>query len=243
MRQLELVYERSLGVVPTPPTQQTQFTAFDYLNRGTTYNNLRQYDAALADYDQAIELDPSLAQAYSNRGMIYAELQQYDAALADYGHAIDLDPNFAQAYSNRGAIYRDLQQYDAALADFNKAIELNPTDAQAYFKSGMVLGNCGKLRESLTYFEKATQLGHPQGAQLAANTREGLAFEMFQKANSVEEMKRTVAELPFLTDVNFIAAVEQAVTEQVSPEHRPAFEQCLAWLRQIVSEQTGEQDR
>ena len=53
-------------------------------------------------YDQAIRLDPNLAQAYNNRGGAKVALERYQAAIDDYGEAIRLEPKDAQAYYNRG---------------------------------------------------------------------------------------------------------------------------------------------
>jgi hypothetical protein len=40
-----------------------------------------------------------------------------------------------------------------------------------------------------------------------------------------------------MTQADFITTVEQVIAQQVPPEHRPAFEQRLAWLWQIAKEQ------
>ena len=60
---------------------------------------------ALADHNQAIQLDPNDAMAYNNRGNVYNDQGKYDLALADLNQAIQLDPNDAIAYTNRGALY------------------------------------------------------------------------------------------------------------------------------------------
>ena len=70
----------------------------------------------MADYDEAIRLDPRLVHAYANRGSVYTDKQDYDHALVDLDQAIRLDPEFAQAYYNRGVIYSIKQDYDRAIA-------------------------------------------------------------------------------------------------------------------------------
>ena len=59
---------------------------------------------ALADFDAAIRLDPTDAEAHVNRGLTYFDLGRHVEALADYDAAIRLDPNYATAYTNRGSI-------------------------------------------------------------------------------------------------------------------------------------------
>ena len=56
-------------------------------------NNLKQYNEAIKDYNQAIELDPKHANAYYNRGIAKALLKQYDEAIKDYNQAIELNPS------------------------------------------------------------------------------------------------------------------------------------------------------
>ncbi len=103
-----------------------------YNNRGTAYNNLSQYDRALADLDAAIELKPDFAEAYNNRGFAYNHLNQNERAIADYSTAIELKPDFADAYNNRGFAYFSQQQCERAIQDYTTAIELNPNNATTY---------------------------------------------------------------------------------------------------------------
>ena len=60
---------------------------------------LKQYDAAIADYDEAIHLVPDLVIAYNNRGSAKFTLKQYDAAITDYDGAIVMFIDFQCAAS------------------------------------------------------------------------------------------------------------------------------------------------
>ncbi|GHU52814.1 hypothetical protein FACS1894200_13340 [Spirochaetia bacterium] len=71
-------------------------SAFAYNNRGIAYKNKGEYDRAIADYTQAITLDPNYAVAYAGRGIIYDDYKgDYQRAIADYTQALKLDPNNA----------------------------------------------------------------------------------------------------------------------------------------------------
>ena len=83
-------------------------------------------EEAIAEYDQAIELDPQYALAYTNRGNAYAGLGQLQRAIQDFDEAIRLDPQDAGAYSNRGGAYVDLGQPQRAIEDLDEAIQLDP---------------------------------------------------------------------------------------------------------------------
>ena len=61
-----------------------------YINRGDAKFRLGQYDEAVADYDQAIRLQPDTAYFYINRSYAKAELGQHQEAIADLESALDL---------------------------------------------------------------------------------------------------------------------------------------------------------
>jgi tetratricopeptide (TPR) repeat protein len=112
--------------------------AMIYHDRGVEWGNKQQYDRAITDFDQAIELNPGLALAFKNRGGIYVRKGQYDRAIEDFDHAIRLDPNSADAFNDRGQTYKRMNQLDRAIEDFDKAIQLNPDFGQAYFTRGQL---------------------------------------------------------------------------------------------------------
>src|SRR6516165_1397499 len=62
-----------------------------YYNRGLAYQEKGDNDRAIADYDQAIRLDPKYAFAYNGRGNAYKAKGDNDRAIADYDQAIRLD--------------------------------------------------------------------------------------------------------------------------------------------------------
>ena len=61
----------------------SQLTAIDYYNRGLSKGNSEDYQGAIADYNQAIKLQPDDATAYNNRGLAKSESGDIKGAIAD----------------------------------------------------------------------------------------------------------------------------------------------------------------
>src|SRR5215471_15362678 len=105
-----------------------QDRAAGYGNRCWAYSDKGDPDRAITDCNEAIRLDPKLANAYLNRGKAYSDKDDFDRAIADYDQAIKLNPKFFQAYLARGLLSLDAGDLPKALADISQASALNPKD-------------------------------------------------------------------------------------------------------------------
>lgn len=149
--------------------------ALKYNEQGLTAMEQGDYEAALAHFNQAVELDPNLAISYSHRSAIYELLQRFDEALADESKAIELDPNRAISYYNRSVLYYQAKNFRDALNDLRKAIELDPNLAPAYLNLGVIYLEIGSVQKALQNFDQGAQLGNEQAAQYAAELRQALS--------------------------------------------------------------------
>jgi tetratricopeptide (TPR) repeat protein len=112
-------------------------TAGVFLDRGIMFAARKEFDAAIADFTQAIKINPKLAGAYILRGRALAEKSKAsNQAVSDFNEAIRLDPNNAVAHNERGMVVHQLADYNRALEDYTRAIQLNPDFAEAYFNRG-----------------------------------------------------------------------------------------------------------
>ena len=115
-----------------------------YGRRGYAYQAKGNRDKAIADYTEAIRLDPKDSVAHCDRGRAYGSKGEYDKAIADCTEAIRLDPKYADAYCSRGCAYGRKGGYDKEIADCTEAIRLNPKDAVAYYNRGYAYGYNGE---------------------------------------------------------------------------------------------------
>lgn len=127
-------------------------------NRANAYQNKRDWDRAIQDYDQAIRLDPDFALARNNRGSAYQHKGDYERALRDYNNAIRLDSTFAVAFSNRGRVHHFQENYALAIRDYDQAIELDPDYALAYYNRALARFDQGLYIGSVPDFVRAFNL-------------------------------------------------------------------------------------
>ena len=111
---------------------------------------MNRYEEAIADYDEAIRLNPQEAKPYHNRGNAEAGLDCYDAAIADYDEAILMDPDFAEAYISRGLVRSELACKDQARKDCQTALKL----AQNAKDEDLVV----EAQQALNYLDGGTPL-------------------------------------------------------------------------------------
>ncbi len=83
-------------------------------------------DAALADLNRAIELNPKEALFYNSRGLIKRSRGDLRGALADSTQALTRDPNLAVAYGDRAEVEMELKDFMKARGDLNRALQLEP---------------------------------------------------------------------------------------------------------------------
>jgi tetratricopeptide (TPR) repeat protein len=57
-------------------------------------------DGAMADYNEALRLNPQYALAYNNRGNIFLQRGDFDTAINNYEAALRIDPNHRLAREN-----------------------------------------------------------------------------------------------------------------------------------------------
>jgi tetratricopeptide (TPR) repeat protein len=113
-------------------------TAVEFYNRGVDYFEQGDLDRAIADYTEAVRLDPQQRHvpAYQNLAAAYLALGDFDRAVADATRLLERDPHNASALCLRAGMY-DLQgEFDKAIADYTEAIRLHPHDVQGYHNRG-----------------------------------------------------------------------------------------------------------
>ncbi|MEO7176663.1 MAG: tetratricopeptide repeat protein, partial [Saprospiraceae bacterium] len=92
-----------------------------YNNRGASYFEENQTDAALLDFQSAIAISPEYTNALFNLGNAEAKKGLYPQAILHFDKAIALKPNYKNAWRNRGNCKHMLGNDAEACADWNEA--------------------------------------------------------------------------------------------------------------------------
>lgn len=129
-----------------------------YVEFGIANGKKGDYNAAIAAFDAAVEIDPKFAPAYYNRGLARVMQNDMDGALGDYSKAIEVDPNYAEAYYQRGSLKGKQGDFDAAISDFQQAIKSDPKHIQAHYNLGHVYYFRGDQDNALTQLNEAIKL-------------------------------------------------------------------------------------
>ncbi len=95
-----------------------------------------QYEAALADLNRALELDPKNADAYQWRGICHRRLEMWDETPQDAIKAVELAPENAQNCYNLGFLRQRNKEDQAAREAYDRAIQLRPAYAVALMAPG-----------------------------------------------------------------------------------------------------------
>jgi tetratricopeptide (TPR) repeat protein len=129
--------------------------SFIHKQMGDTYiYDLDNPEAALVEFNKAIDIDPDFAEAHQGRGYNYyfEHAKDHDAALADINRAIELDPNNASYYEQRSIVHRDTGNLDSAIADNEDCLAIDPEFYWCHLNLGSYYDALGDAETAVTYY-------------------------------------------------------------------------------------------
>jgi tetratricopeptide (TPR) repeat protein len=138
----------------------------DAFNTGLTAEQGKDYDAAIASFTKASELDPKQVAVWAHLADAYVGQAskktgpEFDATMAKgleaYSKAIELNPTDAATHNNYALALAKAKKFDETQKELQKAAELDPTKAgQYYYNLGALLTNSGQSDAAIEAFKKA----------------------------------------------------------------------------------------
>jgi len=111
-------------------------SAETWLRRGQVKFDDRNFDGAIAEFSEALRLDPKIVKAWDHRGVARSVQGDFDSAVADCSEALKLSPEDALIWCHCGAIKFEKGDFDGAIADCSEALRLDAGVANAWNDRG-----------------------------------------------------------------------------------------------------------
>jgi len=151
------------------------------MTTGYVAEQRNHWQAALAEYQQAIELDPSGdlgLRSLNNSGAVHFKLRQMEedpakqkyhmeAAENAYRQAVEANPQYADGLVNLGSIYHERGRiekgseevsrslFKQAIIYYQEALKIEPNHPLAYANMGLAYFDLGDLEQARQAYEKA----------------------------------------------------------------------------------------
>lgn len=131
-----------------------------YICLGLISNGTGEYEAAMKQYQRAVELAPTDDQAYAGLATAYERLGQLDSAEGTYKKAISLRPNYSGGYNALGTFYMRHARYGEAEHMFSQMVALVPDSIAGYTNLGSAYLVQGRYADALPLLERSVTI-HP----------------------------------------------------------------------------------
>jgi tetratricopeptide (TPR) repeat protein len=130
------------------------------------------YFKSLAQYNRAVQIDPTFFEARCNRAEILTRLGRLPEAAADYQEAVAIEPDSAVIQNSYGSLLEQMGRTNEAVAHFQEALRLQPHSGIAEKNLADALASEGDFAGALPYYEELAQLypNLPQSHMILAHT-------------------------------------------------------------------------
>jgi TolB-like protein/Tfp pilus assembly protein PilF len=151
---------------------------------------LRMYDwdsnGAEKEYDRAIQLNPSFAEAYTSRAILMLSMERCEDAITGARRALELDPLSALTAKYAGAAFLYCGRYDDAIGEYTRALTIEPEDPLSHNNLGLAYIQKGILDRGMAEVQRGNE-GSNQGDT-------DLAYA-YAKAGRLDDLRRLLEKL------------------------------------------------
>lgn len=127
---------------------------------GAVMLNIGRYPDAQLEFQKAVDLDPTYADAFHNLGSAYAEQARWDDAIVAYRKALaqTIYNRPETTYNNLGYAYWALDRRKDAEDAFRSALQLDSRLVPSHFWLGVLLQREGRQSEAAAHLRAARDL-------------------------------------------------------------------------------------
>lgn len=136
-----------------------------YLDQGKELYRTDQDEKAAAAFQEAVKLDPELAEAHFRLGLAYDAIGKeqeaesaYKKAIEKYKKYLEANSKDAEGHYNVGQAYAGLHLYSEAVREYRQATRLKDDDADIFYDLGKALMKLAQYDEAAAAFSKSLEI-------------------------------------------------------------------------------------
>jgi serine/threonine-protein kinase len=190
-----------------------------------------KYNDAIAQYQQAVELDPGNEDAFVGLALAYEHQGLITKAELTYQSVLEAHPRSWVATNALGNFYYRRRDYEKAVAMFQKVTELAPEGYAGYVNLGAAYNNMSRFADSIPVFKKSIGLRPSYAAYVNVGTAYFGLHDYRQAAAAYEEAIK-LDEKRYVTWGNLAEAeYYSGAKAEAAPNYRKAIELAASELK------------
>ena len=184
-----------------------------WVGLGELYEQVDQFERAVAQFTKAIEITPDYEFALYRRGFCLSMLRKDRECIADFDQVLKLSPNHVNARLFRANSYRDLGEFDKALSDYERTLEVDPEYEYVFLGRGRCYEIMEQFGNAVKDFGRAIEIDGNMASALNDRARilAGVtAPEVFDPQTAVNDA-RQACKLTENSNVGYLETLAMAL--------------------------------
>jgi Flp pilus assembly protein TadD len=169
------------------------------LEKGKELYRDDQDNEAVATFEQAVKLDPELAEAHFRLALSYEAVgksenaeSEYKKSVEAYKKYLDANPDDAEAHYNLGQSYANLANYSEAIREYRQATKLKEDDPDIYYDLGVAHTKLAQYDQAAAAFTKSLEIDpeYYRAQDALTEAREGIKRIRVGKKHQADLLKK-----------------------------------------------------
>jgi Tfp pilus assembly protein PilF/4-amino-4-deoxy-L-arabinose transferase-like glycosyltransferase len=135
------------------------------------YQSIENYQSAVKEYKEAIEIESDDIEALHGLGIVYMDMNEFNLAEQTLKKLLGIAPYYAPAHFDLGSVYVAQGKYPEAESEYETALEIDPNFERAAVWSALVYEKLGQPDEALKKWERVLQI-NPDNEQAKSKMEE-----------------------------------------------------------------------
>lgn len=140
---------------PAPSKPAGSQAAKDEFDRGRSFHKDRDFKGAIASFERAAVLDPTMSEAAFRLGLAYEDDRNFRLAIEAYERCLQIKPDHVQAACNIGESHRKNERYKDALWAYDRALSIRSDYPYGLAGRGESMRMLGDYSGALQWFDHA----------------------------------------------------------------------------------------